>query len=279
MDPTDWSNITESDRLEDNVTEPTAFVQVASNKKRRGRPRKSESAKTSGTSTPNPEPVDFMPPPTPIAAPPSMEEMMSAQQLIDAVSEARREPSPRRTKFEPLPVDEDEQLEEDVDTEILTKIYESFFKPPLSDRHAVRKRNFPPGTPKKTIEAECKKLQRAVGSSDPAADFGRIWAGAIGGMEPFALMMGYPVFGLGQAAQEKSTSPQYVDTFRELLIKYPRLRSYMALGGFPELKLLVLTGLMTKEVLEHNILKMNAAREQLEKGGRRPEQQPNNVAP
>lgn len=261
MDVISWDNITNADNDQPEEFKPSEPVEtlttVTNLKKKRGRPPKvalpMPTLPTPPTSGSN----------TPVR---TEEEMMSTTQLLSALTmSGDKSPKAPALKFNVPDDDEEASIEADVDMEILLRIYESFFQEPLNRRHSIRRRPFSHTTPKKTIESELKKLSRAVGCADPAADLGSIWAKGMAGIEYFAVPAGYPVLGLGAVAAQKAASPEFTDTFRELLIKYPRLRSYMALGGFPEVKLLVMSAMVTQEVLNNNLQKYAAASEKLHK--------------
>lgn len=265
-DPTDWSNITSenTDTLSELVE---AVIAEKPAKKKRGRPPK-VAPSSAGPVTPVQSGST-----TPVEPPPMRpEEMLRTADLVNMFA-AKPEPEPTRTRgilkfsgdsLPPEPPTE-EDMTEQLDTEVLLKVYESFFQPPLIDRHNIKKKNFADKPNKKSLESELKKLQRAVGSSDPAADLGKMWAGGMGVAEGIAISMNYPLMGLGEVATAKSQTPEMLDTFRELLIKYPSMRRWLVLGGFPELRLAIYSGNIAREVLEHNVQQMMAAQEILAK--------------
>lgn len=272
-DPTDWSNITSenTDALGEMVESVIAEHNAKPTKKRRGRPPKITSSISSGPVTPSQSGSS-----TPVGPPPMRpEEMIATADLVNMFA-AKREPTPEKPrgilKFSgdaiPTPEQEEEDMSEQLDTEVLLKVYESFFQPPLCDRHNIKKRSFGEKVNKKSLESELKKLQRAVGSTDPASDLGKIWAGGMKAAEVAALSMGYPLMGLGEVSSDRAQKPEMLDTFRELLIKYPSMRRWLVLGGFPELKLAVYSGNIAREVFEHNVQQMIAAQEILSKNNK-----------
>lgn len=263
-DVTDWSKITEENNEDISTMAETVIQQAQAQssgniKRRRGRPPKI----TASNSTPPTPPAV-----SPRERSPMPEELIPTHDLLNMFLKEEAQPQPKKSvlrfsgdslpKQEP---DDEESITEQLDQEILLKLYESFFAEPLSSRHSIRKRAFDEKTPKKTLESELKKLQRAVGSSDPASDLGRVWAGGMGVIENLAIVSGYPLMGLGEVAKQKAKTPEFLDTFRELLIKYPKLRTYLVLGGFPEMKLMLYSGLIAKEVLEANVSKILLAQE------------------
>lgn len=274
--PTDWSNITAENtdtlsEIVESVLESTPSKDKIARKKR-GRPPKI-SAATPETATPTLSGSS-----TPSAPPPMRpEEMLSNADLVNMFS-CKQEPaskSPRgilRFSADNMPTSDGEQNEEELtetlDTEVLLKVYESFFQEPLASRHNIKKKNFADKPNKKSLESELKKLQRAVGSSDPASDLGKMWAGAMGVAEGIAVSMNYPLMGLGDVATARSQTPQMLDTFRELLIKYPSMRKWLVLGGFPELRLAIASGNIAREVFEHNVQQMLNASEILSKNNK-----------
>lgn len=266
--PTDWSAITaeNTDTLSEIVD--TVIAEKTATKKKRGRPPKIKPS-VSADATPAQSGSS-----TPVGPPPMRpEEMLATSDLINMFA-SKREPTPEKPrgilKFsgDSLPEQNEEDMKDQLDTEVMLKIYESFFQHPLSERHNLKKKNFGENPNKKSLEAELKKLQRAVGSSDPAADLGKMWAGAMGVAEGVAVSMNYPLMGLGEVASSKSQTPEMLDTFRELLIKYPSMRRWMIFGGFPELRLAVHSGNIAREVLEQNVRQMMAAQEVLSKNNK-----------
>lgn len=273
-DLTDWSKITDENNEDISTVAETVIQQAQAQssgniKRRRGRPPKITAS--TPTSTPSTPPAISPRPMTPERSPLPEESIPTGDLLSMFLKEEMQQQQPKRgilrfsgdslPKAEEEPDLDEDSIREQLDHEILLKLYESFFTEPLSKRHNIRKRSFDDKTPKKTIESELKKLQRSVGSSDPASDLGRVWAGGMGFAEQFAVAAGYPLMGLGDVAKEKAKTPEFLDTFRELLIKYPKLRTYLVLGGFPEIKLLLYSGMIAKDVLEANVSKILLAQE------------------
>lgn len=273
MEPgsTDWSLITAENtdtlgELVENVLQSApSSGQI---KRKRGRPPKITPASAENTPVFAPDSGSTTPV---LPRQPSPEELMKTADLVRVALKREESPKPTKLRFSgdthlpPLDDVDEQELGEQLDQEILLKIYEQFFSPPLCDRHNIKKRNFDEKTPKKTLEAELKKLQRICGASDPASDLGRIWAGAMTFGEGFGVSMGYPLMGLGEVCQKKAQTPEMLDTFRELLIKYPKLRKWMVLGGFPEIKLALYSGMIAKEVMEENLVRISKASELLNK--------------
>lgn len=242
MDPVDWNNVTETnvDKLSEEL-EKLETVASAPMKKKRGRPAKPKTPDESKT-----------PPPPP----PALEEAISSEQLASLFHKSppsTPRKSPATVKFESEEESDDKSLADRLDQEILLKIYESFFREPLASRHHKRKKAHDENTPKHILERDVKELQRSVGSSDPANDLGHGWAKMMSGMEQLGLFYDIPLWGLGAEAEKRSKDPEMTDTFRELLIKYPRLRKYMVMGGFPELRLLGISFYMAGAVAKQNI--------------------------
>lgn len=271
--PTDWSTITNenTDTLQELVNNVLQAAPSSGQiKRKRGRPPK---ITPSTENSPFPAPDSGSTTPT-LPRQPSPEELMKTADLVRIALKKEESPRPPKsgilrfsgdTNLPPSDDIDEQELGEQLDQEILLKLYEQFFVPPLSNRHNIKKRQFDEKTPKKTVEAELKKLQRICGSSDPAADLGRLWAGAMAFGEGFGVSMGYPLMGLGEVCQQKSQTPEMLDTFRELLIKYPKLRKWMVLGGFPEIKLAFYSGMIAKEVMESNMERLARASELLNK--------------
>lgn len=238
----DWDSITETNV--DKVAEELEKLETATlPKKKRGRPAKPRT----------PEPSTPLPP----APKQSEEETIPSEQLASMFYKSppstpgRKTPSVKFTQDEP-----EDDLSERLDHEVLLKIYDSFFKEPLSSRHNRRKKLHDENTPKHVLERDVKELQRCIGTSDPANDLGHGWAKLMTLAEKVAIMQGLPLWGLGEEAEKRAKDPEFTDTFRELLIKYPRLRSYMVMGGFPELRLAVLSVYMAGSVAERNVAEL-----------------------
>lgn len=262
--PTDWKTITDTnvDFMAEKLKElETKQTSVTIEKRKRGRPPK---AITPTESLPLPLPLPSAPP-----VPSHYSELMSNEALTNMLAKSRTPPSsgsntPRKSsiKFsepEPGQPDDEASLSEKIDHEILLSIYESFFREPLSGRHNKRKKPFDENTPKDTLVKELKELQRVIGSSDPVKDLGHIWTKGMETVEFFGMLNGFPLMGLGEVSKEKAKSPEISDTFRELLIKYPRLRSMLVLGGFPELRLIGYSYMIAHEVMTKNFEKISQA--------------------
>lgn len=234
-----WDNITETNV--DKVAEELEKLETSATtpKKKRGRPAKART------------------PDAPIPAPKQSEEEEIPSDVLASMFYKSPPSTPGRKSPKPsvkFTQDEEEQsLSERLDHEVLLKIYDSFFKEPLASRHNRRKKLHDENTPKHVLERDVKELQRCIGTSDPANDLGHGWAKLMTLAEKVAIMQGLPLWGLGEEAEKRAKDPEFTDTFRELLIKYPRLRSYMVMGGFPELRLAVLSMYMAGSVAERNI--------------------------
>ena len=253
---TSWDLVTAENK--DTIAEKLEELQTAASatviKKKRGRPPKPVT------------PVETVP----LPQPPSREEQEIPSSVLASMFSKSPNNSgsstPRKSalKFsEPVftapPENEEKELMEKIDKEILLELYEGFFREPLSQRHSKKKKNFDETTEKSILEKEIKEIQRAVGRGDPARDLGKLWAGTMHGLESMCVYNGVNVTGLGSLSEKMAVTPEYNDTFRELLIKYPSMRKYIALGGFPELKLAWNTMILVQTVYGVNMKKETEA--------------------
>lgn len=231
-------------------------------KRGRGRPRKSMTPPVTEefqepVTVPEAPPMEIAKP-----VPPSAEELMSTRELAsmftrDPTASATKKKSSLRFSAE---IQGDSQpnsnvpetLAEDPERATLLKMYKQYFKEPLLSKHKRREKVWTDTNLNSDIYRELKMLENAVSDDDPTAILGALWVGSLGAIEAFGPAMGLYTDKLTVVAMAATQDEKFKANMRELLLKYPYLRVMIGLGGYPELKLLITTLTLIKEVDSHN---------------------------
>lgn len=145
-----------------------------------------------------------------------------------------------------------ESTEPDPERVTLLKMYKQYFRKPLLDRHKRRERVWLDSHLNSEIHREIQTLENEVSEDDPVAVLAGLWVGSMGVVESFGPAFNLRTENLTLVSHGASQDPKFRDNMRELLIKYPYLRMMIGLGGYPELKLLITTVTLIKELDKHN---------------------------
>lgn len=250
-----WGTIvgdnTSDDPLKD-IFERTESKEIT--RKPKGRPKKSI--------TPVSEP------PTPIPMTPQEpvqpETMISNADLASMFTKSKSQsPKPRKSSLK-FSGDQSETIPEtdglDPERVTLLKMYKQYFKKPLIDKHNRKEKIWQDHQPNSEIYQEIRLLENSVSDDDPAVILSSFWVTGMSVVENLGDMWGLETESLTQVSVEAAKLPHFQANMRELLIKYPYLRTMIALGGYPELKLLVTTVTLVKEVHQLNIERILAKR-------------------
>lgn len=249
LDLINWKTITE-DNPEDPIRDIVEKAGQSSGMRKsgRGRPRKIVPA----------EPL-LPAEPGPLAPPLTPEESMSTMQLMDTLRKSKSQSPPRRksalrfSQEEPAAVPPAENTDPDPERMTLLRMYKQYFKKPLLDRHTRKEVRWTDKHATSEIHREIKELDAAVSEEDPASMLASVWVQLMTGVETFGPPFGLAANNLGYVADAASHSEGFKSNMRELLIKYPYLRKLLGLGGYPELKLLIITGTIIRQVHDENM--------------------------
>lgn len=247
-----WKNITD-DNSEDPVKD---IIEKASQmnirKSAKGRPRKIIPAEPLIPA--EHEPVTIVPPTI------SAEESLSTHQLIETLRRSKSQSPPKRkgalrfsTEETPKEETPDGTSDPDPDRVTLLRMYKQYYKKPLLDRHNRKEIRWTEKHLTSDIYREIKELDAAVSEDDPTSVLASGWVQMMIGVEAVGPAFGIASNNLGAVATHVSEQEQFRSNMRELLIKYPYLRKLIGLGGYPELKLLVITGTIIRQVHEANL--------------------------
>lgn len=253
-DPINWDNIT-SENEEDPIKallEKTPSKEISAGKKPRGRPKKP------------PTPVETSVPPvipeTPLSQQ-TAESMLTNSELLKILSNSQSDtavPSTRGKKsslrFSGDKGRHDNETPEtvaesdDPERTTLKKLYKQYFKEPLISRHKRKEKTWTEANLNSEIYREIRELETACSDEDPAAILGGVWVAGMGAIEALGPTWGLETQGLTKCCHIASQQADFRSNMRELLIKYPYLRTMIGLGGYPELKLILMTATIVKEV-------------------------------
>jgi hypothetical protein len=208
-------------------------------RKPRGRPKK----------TPPTPPAEELPPqPTPEESIPSS--------VLTSMFMKTKSISPKQKKNTLRFSGEDKKPEEetplDPDRVVLLKMYKHYFKLPLLSQHTRKERIWQDHHLNSEIFTELRLLETACSEDDPAKVLASMWVAGMVGVEKFGPIFDLRTENLGAVAQHASTLPHFQTNMRELLLKYPYLRTMIGLGGYPEFKLLMTTTTLIAEIHDMN---------------------------
>jgi len=249
-DPTAWSNITDENE-EDPVKSllERSMSKELPSRKGKGRPKKNV-----------PPVIESEQPPLPTPPPPAVspESMIPTEQLVKMFQRSKSQSPPKTRRSSIRFSDEKEPLSsspptpDDPERLTLLRMYKQYFKLPLINQHTRKEKVWSDKHLNSEIHQEIKLLENAISDDDPANALSTWWTTGMNVVENVAPIWGLETEGLGKHAGLVGQSPQMKSVMRELLLKYPYLRSMVGFGGYPELKLLVVSVTLIKEVHEQN---------------------------
>jgi hypothetical protein len=197
-----------------------------------------------------------------VTVPAGPEENYSTQSLVNMFRRSKSQSPPKLRKQTGLrfSVEEDDENKPSENPERITllKMYKQYFKEPLIGKHNKKERVWTDKHLNSDIYREIRDLENLVSEDDPAGMLSGIWVHSMACVEAFGPMAGLEVEGVSQIAEVVSKKDDFRANMRELLLKYPYLRTMVGLGGYPELKLLLLSATIVKEVHIQNMAMLHA---------------------
>ena len=199
--------------------------------------------------TPPSTPVPFLPPTPPVLTPTLSD--AAVRKAFDSPRKAgSNHTSPKTSSF--FESREEKKKEEPKDNAaafgVISELYNSYFLPPLCDKHKEKKRFFTPAEYDPCL-AECRRLQGLCSTRDPIKVVKTGYIMALGGLETASGIMGAPVPQFREKMTKVLDSPTGDSVMRELFIKYEYLRNMALAGHSPELTLFVLTSAVFADCL------------------------------
>lgn len=268
-DVTSWSNVIADNAEKDPIKTLLERVPTKDNitstvtRKGRGRPPKrqpSTDESIDATSTLDPiKSVD-------VASTPAPETLVPTKDLIDMFSTQKsrsRSSSPSKSRKSVLKfstdlnkADEPDEPDSnhDIDPERVTllKMYKQYFRKPLIDKHKRKEKLWTEKSLNSEIYREIRELEACCSEDDPASFLATGWVHFMSGIEATGPMYGLRTQRLSEFSAAAAEEESFKSNMREILLKYPYLRKLVGLGGYPELKLLVVTATMIRQVHDFN---------------------------
>lgn len=260
---TSWDNIVATQQQQqDQETSSTLEISSQPKKNPRGRPKvRREESVTLSHPAPPVQPESIARPSTiSIGAElPEPEKILSTTELIEVVKNfSASAASPRNKKNLRVSMDtpglpeQSDGTETDPERLTLLRMYKQYFKKPLVDKHQRKEKAWSDKHATSDIYREIKELDALCSEDDPAQMLSDLWVQGMVGVETLGPLAGLQTQNLSVVAEKTAQTDQFRGIMRELLIKYPYLRKLMGLGGFPEIKLLLITATSIRMVHDAN---------------------------
>lgn len=186
---------------------------------------------------------------------PSLEESIPSSVLTSMFMKQKSvSPKSKKTalRFSGEEKKQEEETPLDPDRVVLLKMYKHYFRQPLLSQHTRKERIWHDHHLNSEIFAELRLLETACSEDDPAKVLASMWVAGMIGVEKFGPLFDLHTENLGAVADHASKLPHFQTNMRELLLKYPYLRTMIGLGGYPEFKLLMTTTTLIAEIHDMN---------------------------
>jgi hypothetical protein len=256
-DPITWDSVVADNTSDDPLVymmEKTETKEIS--RKPKGRPKKVIPSDNSliGNTSPDPVPV-----PIPSILP-TFEENLPTDALVSMFQKNKSQSPKTKPKKSLLRFSGDEKIPDDnsqpsgmdPDRATLLKMYKLYFRQPLLSKHSRKERIWHDSNLTSEIFQEIKLLETACSEDDPSQVLSSMWVAGMSVIETFGPVAGLETAHLGEVAGLTAAQPGFQTNMRELLIKYPYLRTMIGLGGYPEFKLLLTTTTLIKEIHDVN---------------------------
>lgn len=249
--PTDlikWDTIT-ADNEEDPIKQ-IMDKNLTTKKNPRGRPRKSN---TPVEAPAEPIRMQELLPKMEISTP---ESLIPTQNLVNMFrrSKSQSPPKQRGLRFSAdVENEESQSKDEDPERATLLKMYKQYFREPLIRKHTRKEKSWTERHKNSDIFREIRELENLVSEDDPAGVLSGIWVHSMSVVEAVGPAVGLESQGLSEVSAAVAQRDDFRANMRELLLKYPYLRTMVGLGGYPELKLLLISATLIKEIHFQNL--------------------------